>query len=238
MSEETPATNTGTDDTKTGSSEETTAVDPLIKAEEKPAETPPAEETGDETPDEGEETEEKPSEEEKEEKPAREGAPEKYEAFTVPEGVKIDDEVNKSFTDIAKKHDLSQPASQEFIDLFVDVQQNLIEDYAEQLKAQHVKQVNDWAEEAKTHPDIGGADIEVNKAIASKGLNKFFNEKAIKTLTDYGLLHNPDIVAGLMKVGKKISTDNMETGSGATVKEETFEKLTDIFPQPPVAGAT
>jgi hypothetical protein len=233
MSDEQNATGDVNVNTDTPPSTETPAVaDPLIKVDDKPAETPPAKE-GDTPPadakPEDAETGKEADADKKDETP-REGAPETYEPFTMPEGVKLDEAANTSFMEIAKKHDLSQPAAQEMIDLYVDIQKETSEAYQEQLKSDFNKQLNDWAEEAKTHPDIGGANFEANKAVASQGLNRFFNEKAIKLFEDYGFLHNADVVAGLMKVGTRISEDKMENGD-EPVKEETYEKHSDVLPQ-------
>ncbi len=93
---------------------------------------------------EGEQT--KAQEEGKADKPA-EGAPEKYDAFKEPEGVKIDESVMNRFGEVAKKLDLSQEKAQSVIDelapLMVQRQAESIANVSQQ-----------WREKSQNDPEI------------------------------------------------------------------------------------
>lgn len=91
--------------------------------------------------------EKKPEEGEKEKEPK--GAPEQYEDFSAPEGLKYDDQFIGTFKDAAKELNLSQKQAQQLLDKCAPV---LAERQIEQIKA-----VSDqWVERTKTDKEIGG----------------------------------------------------------------------------------
>ena len=91
---------------------------------------------------------EKESEEgEKKEEP--QGAPEQYEEFQAPEGLKYDEQFIGAYKDVAKELNLSQKQAQLLLDKCAPV---LAQRQVEQIKAVS----NQWAERTKTDPEIGG----------------------------------------------------------------------------------
>lgn len=91
--------------------------------------------------------EKKPEEGEKEKEPK--GAPEQYEDFSAPEGLKYDDQFIGTFKDAAKELNLSQKQAQHLLDKCAPV---LAERQIEQIKAVSEQ----WTERTKTDKEIGG----------------------------------------------------------------------------------
>lgn len=80
-------------------------------------------------------------------KPSDEGAPEKYEAFKAPEGVRLDDAVMNQFGEVAKKLNLSQEKAQGVIDELAPLMA--------QRQVETIQNVSrEWAEKSKACPEI------------------------------------------------------------------------------------
>ena len=140
-------------------------------------------------------------EENKEEKPA--GAPEKYEAFTVPEGFKIDDSAVKEFGDLARELNLTQESAQKLVDYQVKFQQA---NYA-RLDELNKKQSEEWA--AETMKAFKKEDL----ADARRGF-KSAPKEVQQMLATCGFDNHKAFVDFFMRVGKSLKEDKFETGKG------------------------
>lgn len=87
-----------------------------------------------------------------EEKPPAEGAPEKYEDYTLPEGFTIAPEVKAKADGLFKELGLSQPEAQKAVDLYREL---ATEAFAAPLKA-FQETAKSWADESIAHPDLKG----------------------------------------------------------------------------------
>ena len=140
-------------------------------------------------------------EENKPDKP--EGAPEKYEAFKVPEGVTIDETAATEFGALAKELNLTQENAQKLVDYQIKFQQ------AQNAKLDAIakKQSDDWAAESRKEykPEeladarrgFKSAPKEVQEMLAACG---FDNHKAF--------------IGFFATVGKTLKEDKFETGKG------------------------
>ena len=140
-------------------------------------------------------------EENKEDKPA--GAPEKYEAFTVPEGFKIEDSAVKEFGDLARELNLTQEAAQKLVDYQVKFQQA---NYAK-LDELNKKQSEEWA--AETMKSFKKEDL----ADARRGF-KSAPKEVQQMLATCGFDNHKAFVDFFMKVGRSLKEDKFETGKG------------------------
>lgn len=157
--------------------------------------TPPTTEAGDPA---------KPAEGDKPEEGKAEGAPEAYE-FKAPEGQELDQAAVEAFTPIAKELNLSNEQAQKLVDL-----------YAAQIKGQQdaYNAVRDgWVSSVKNDPEIGGAKLEGNLAVAAKAIDQFGGPELRQALNETGVGDNPAIVKFMIKVGRAISEDNFPRGS-------------------------
>lgn len=140
-------------------------------------------------------------EENKPDKP--EGAPEKYEAFKVPEGVSLDETAATEFGALAKELNLTQESAQKLVDYQVKFQQ------AQKAKLDAIvkKEAEDWAAEslkeykreelADARRGFKSAPKEVQEMLAACG---FDNHKAF--------------IGFFATVGKSLKEDKFETGKG------------------------
>lgn len=141
------------------------------------------------------------SDKNKEEKP--EGAPEKYDAFTVPEGYNLDETAVTEFGALAKELNLTQENAQKLVDYQVKFQQA----QNARLDAVVKKQSDDWA--AETLKSYKKEDL----ADARRGFKSA--PKDVQTmLAACGFDNHKSFVEFFMKVGKSLKEDKFETGKG------------------------
>lgn len=152
------------------------------------------------------------------------GAPEKYEPFTVPEGRELSPEIVTAASEIFKKHNLSQEAAQEFVDLWntntADLSARLEEIVAETR--------NGWRKEIALDKNLGnGVDNLSNaskKAIAD-AISHIGDEKAQTALKEAldltGAGDHPAIVAAAVAWGKKLGEGTAVRGGGPSKAGQT-----------------
>lgn len=139
------------------------------------------------------------------------GAPEKYEDFTMPEGVVVNEQLMTSFQEVAKKHNLSQEAAQEIIDVQT---KSLLAEMEARETAFH-ETVEDWRKEVKADKDIGGDKLDENLGLAKKALDTFGSDELRDTLKVTGLNNHLEFIRLLVKVGNAISEDKFKPGGGS-----------------------
>lgn len=147
----------------------------------------------------------KPADATKKDTPA---APEKYESWKLPEGVKFSDSLNESFSELARKAGLSQADAQASLDKLLSAQR-------EQVQTEIRGQVEQWGEALAKDPEIGGAklDKETMPNVA-KALAAYDTDGSLRELLLSGLGTHPAIVRVLAKVGKAVSQPTeLVTGS-------------------------
>lgn len=145
------------------------------------------------------------------------GAPEKYEPFKTPEGIKLDDKAVEQFTALAKTMNLSQDASQKLVDFQTSqikaAQEQNLKDFSDMQKQ--------WATETRK---ALGNDADKQLGFAAAARDKFLNTEvtmngekttAAKVLNASGLANHPAVIQSLIAIGKAISEDTfVEGGKG------------------------
>ena len=82
----------------------------------------------------------------------KQGAPEKYEDFKMPEGTELDAEVGTAFQGVAKELNLSQDQAQGFLDKMAPVLQKR--------SAERIAEIsNEWMEQSKADKEFGGQKL-------------------------------------------------------------------------------
>ena len=146
-----------------------------------------------------------------EQKPAEAtGAPEAYESFKVPEGVKLDEALMGEFSAAFKGMNLSQDGAQQVVDMGVKLQQKWAADQTAQLTALR----SDWANQVKTDKEIGGDKLPQNLAVAEKALGKFGSPELSSLLKGTGLANHPEVIRLFLKVGQTIADDSIVPSNG------------------------
>lgn len=146
-------------------------------------------------------------------KPA-EGEPIKYENFKLPEGVELDPEGMKAFTDILGPAKVSQETGQALVDLFVKNLQAAQADTQKGMTDAWVATRNKWTEEVKADPEIGGNNLPVVTATIAKALDQFGDKGVREALTMTGADNNPAIIRTLYKMSKALTEGNFVQGTG------------------------
>ena len=100
-------------------------------------------------------------------------APIKYEAFKIPDGVKLDDKEMAKFTEIVGNAQVPQDVAQKLVDLYLEDQPKLVEALrAEQRK--HWNTLNDtWMTETRNDPEIGGNRIDTSLSMAKAVVEEY-----------------------------------------------------------------
>lgn len=183
------------------------------------------------------------AEDEKKEPAKPEGAPEKYEAFTVPEGYELDTKLVDSANGLFKDLGLSQPQAQKLIDFY---SKHAID--SSQAAIQAVKDMNAaWVAKAK---EEHGSDsfgpgkkitVAVDRMLSGLGDAKLANEfKAAMDLTGAG--NHPAFINVMWKLAQQLGEGSPVRGNGpsphATAQPGAARKspAQEIFPNLPTAG--
>lgn len=166
---------------------ETPAKKSLLDDEE--AEAPEGDEKKDDTPDDGS------------------GAPEGYEAFEVPEGVEIDQNLLDRFTPLAKELELSQENAQKLVGMYAEVAAGQAAAAEEALLADVAK----WEAEISKDPDH-----ETTLADAKRALNRFTAEdpEAASFIKGSWVGSHPAVIRVLARAGALLREDGFPGNSG------------------------
>ena len=153
------------------------------------------------------------------EKPAP-AAPEKYEPWKLPEGVKLSDGINGTFSELARKAGLSQADAQSSLDKLVQAQQA-------QLQSDLKSQVDSWGEALNSDPELGGDNLQ-SKTMPNviKALNAFDKTGKVAELLQNGLGVHPDMVRMLDAIGKAVGEHaDLVTGQRFAPKAASVDDL-------------
>lgn len=155
-------------------------------ADTPPADTPPADTPPADTP------------------PADPGAAIDSMEFTAPEGVTIDETLAVDLKGIAKQNGWTPEVTQAVADLG----SQMLVRQAEANKARSEQ----WKSEVLADPEIGGASMEQNLALARKGLAELGSPELVEFLDATSLGNHPALVKAFYKAAKLIGEDRLEHG--------------------------
>lgn len=136
---------------------------------------------------------------------ADEGAPEKYEEFKAPEGVALDADVIKAYSEVAKELNLSQDKAQSVIDKLTPI-------IAQRQAQQYLDAKKKWAERTLSDPEIGGENWKKTRASAHLALREFCDEK--------GQIKDADIAELAASAGDHPGLIKLFAHFGASLKED------------------
>lgn len=154
------------------------------------------------------------------------GAPDKYEDFTLPEGMASDPETTEKFKATAKSLNLSQKQAQELVDLQTGLAAKANTIALEGMKQAWTATATKWVSEAKADPEIGGAKYDQTIA-DSKAFIKAFNPSPAfqKMLIDTGVGNHPEFMRLTSKGGQALKDDVLH---GA--ERKTADAQPSLFP--------
>lgn len=137
--------------------------------------------------------------------------PEEY-AFTMPEGMEMDQGLTAAVSPILKELGLTQAQADKLVGVYAQHQ-------AAQGKATQdafTQQQDEWTKALKTDPEFGGEAFDKNAGIAAAALQKFGSPELIEFLNGTGAGNNPALVKFVWQIGKMVVEDQPGSGSAAT----------------------
>jgi hypothetical protein len=140
-----------------------------------------------------------------------EGAPEKYEDFKLPEGVRADETALAGFKTVAKELNLTQEQAQKLVTL----QAETVAKAQAQAQSDWKKIEDGWIASAKADKEIGGADFDKNVGLANRAIQTFAGEntaKFVEALKGTGLGNHPEMIRFLVNVAKGTGEDKLVGG--------------------------
>jgi len=147
-------------------------------------------------------------------------APEKYEAFKLPDDVQSVAETLEEFTGLAKKHNLSQDAAQEFVDMGAKLNQRFVQQQQEvmaQAKAE-------WTKQSMADKEFGGEKAKENIGVAETAIKAWTTPEFRKLLKDSGLSQHPEMIRTFFRVGKAMQPDKtIPANQAGAVRDESDE---------------
>lgn len=135
----------------------------------------------------------------------KDGAPDEYEAFNIPEGMEIDEQQLELFVPVAKELNLTQEQAQKLADL----QTGYVQKAVEQQERTWEKTVTEWRDSAETDQEIGGSGFKENVAHAKKFLENYGTPELMNALDLTGVGNHPEFIRAFAKAGKAMSEDKM-----------------------------
>jgi len=142
------------------------------------------------------------------------GAPEKYEDFTLPEGVVLEQSLMESITPLFKELGLSQDGAQKLIDLqVINVQKE-----ADAQKKAWQDTMTGWVDKSKNDKEIGGQLFNESLSLAKEALTAFGTKDFNNMLAVTGVGNHPEMVRFLVKLGKTMKEHDVLQASDKGTK--------------------
>lgn len=139
--------------------------------------------------------------------------------FVVPEGAQVHPDVTAHFGNLAKRYNLSKDAAEgiysETAKLVADLESRQNSELRER-----------WRTESINDPEFGGDNLNANLAYAQTALSTYFSQDFMHLLNQTPLVNNPELIRGLIKIGKDIGEDRLPGSmSNASRKEKSPEEI-------------
>lgn len=157
--------------------------------------------------------------------PKADDAPIEYE-FTLPDGLKLDEEILGQFKAQAQELKLPADKAQALVDMGTKSVQKVMESVLEADKARRAG----WAAEAEADPEFGGPKLKENLAIA-KGAIEQLSPELKGFLDETGLGNHPQMIRFAFKVGKLLKQDGLVVGNpGEAPKPKATDHAKRLYP--------
>lgn len=158
----------------------------------------------------------KKAEEEAKKGEKKEGAPEKYEPFKLPDGVAVDEASQAEFQKTAKELGLSQEGAQKLVDMYAKKQAAASEEF----NKSWIKARSDWREEIKNDKEIGGDKLAESTEVALRVIETFGSPRLRQEVLETGWGDHPELFRFCVKVGHATREDRLIEGNPSS-KETT-----------------
>ena len=136
------------------------------------------------------------------------GAPKEYEAFTMPEGVEMDEAALTAFTPVAKEAELSQEQAQKL----VTYEAQRVAEHAQSQQDQWAAINEQWKTDVKSDAELGGPAYDEALGRAKVALKAYGTPALMEALVSTGMGNHPEFIRMFSRVGKAMGEDNLSTG--------------------------
>ena len=145
----------------------------------------------------------------------KDGAPETYETFNLPDGVEMDTAALDSFVPMAKQLGLSQEDAQ----ALVDYEAKRVGEFVTSQETAWNDMQTEWRTATQSDKEIGGPAFDQSLAHAKKFLGAYGTTELIETLDSTGMGNHPEIIRAFSRAGKAMSEDTLSIGGVSTNKK-------------------
>ncbi len=145
----------------------------------------------------------------------KDGAPETYETFNLPDGVEMDKTALESFVPMAKQLGLSQEDAQ----ALVDYEAKRVEEFVSNQETAWNDMQTEWRTATQSDKEIGGPAFDQSLAHAKKFLGAYGTAELIEALDSTGMGNHPEIIRAFSRAGKAMSEDTLTIGGVSTTKK-------------------
>jgi hypothetical protein len=143
------------------------------------------------------------------------GAPEKYEAFTVPEGFELPEETTKEVSALFKDLNLSQAEGQKLIDYYAKQSQQAADAPFKLWQETQEKWQNDVRLDPEIGPKLNDVRTTISKAIDGLGDAKLASD--FRAAMDYtGAGNNLSFIKAFYRLAQKVTEGGHVAGTGPT----------------------
>ena len=138
----------------------------------------------------------------------KDGAPETYEDFTLPNGVEVDTKALEGFIPVAKQLNLTQTEAQALI----DYESKRVEEFTSAQTASWNEMQTEWRTATQSDKEIGGPAFDQSLANAKKFLGAYGTNELIEALDATGMGNHPELIRAFARAGKAMGEDNLSIG--------------------------
>jgi hypothetical protein len=138
----------------------------------------------------------------------KDGAPEEYSEFTLPEGMELDAELLAEATPLLKELGATQEQAQKLVDL----QAKSVTDFVEAQSKAWADRLSEWKEVRENDAEYGKGKYDESLAIARSAMREVGGPELAKALEETGVGNHPEFIRFFYRVGKAIGEDGIEIG--------------------------
>lgn len=149
------------------------------------------------------------------------GAPENYE-LKFAAGTEVDQALLDKATPIFRELNLSNEGAQKVADFYAEMQAG------DAAAAQ--TEVDEWIEQCKANPEIGGVNFETNVKKAQAALGWIGTPTLSKFLSETGMGSHPEVVGMFLRLHNKIGEDTIAGRSGPSQMTTHEQELAEMYP--------
>lgn len=146
---------------------------------------------------------------------------ESYEAFTMPDGMEVDEALVGRFTPVAKELELDQAGAQKLVDLFAEIQAEAAEAQTTSWNAMQEQ----WAEDAKGDKEMGGDKWDETVSLAARARDKFGTPALKDALNATGAGNHPELIRFFARIGRLVGEDGFVSGETKPAPKTTAEVM-------------